>query len=118
MRDDVNYLLDNSLRSNIVKVKNRIISEIQDVEIFLFGSIAKGCYSKKSDIDLIILLNTDKSIKELRILRHELEDSIESLNIGIEVDIKLYSNSRYKELCKKPCFEKAILDDLVDIRSW
>lgn len=112
------YLLDNNIRFNIVKVRDIIIREIKNLDIFIFGSIAKGCYSKSSDIDFLILLNSDKSVKELRILRHRLEDLIEELNIKIDVDIKLYSNNRFNELSSKPGFEKAILDDLIDIKGW
>lgn len=118
MRSDVSYLLDNKIRLYILKVRDVILTEIKDLDIFLFGSIAKGCYSKDSDIDLLLLCKDDKSTKELRLVRHRLEDLVEGLNIEIDVDIKLYSNNRYNEICNKPCFEKSILDDLIDIKGW
>ncbi|WP_138206751.1 nucleotidyltransferase family protein [Haloimpatiens lingqiaonensis] len=118
MNKDVIYSLDEDLRKDIIKVKNLILSKLEKPKIFLFGSIAKGNYSKYSDIDLLVLIPSNKSIKELRSLRHELEDYIEDLNIERDVDIKVYNASRYEELCLEPCFEKDILKDLIDIRSW
>lgn len=118
MRIDVDYLLDIKVRLDIIKVREIILTKIENVDIFLFGSISKGCYSKNSDIDLLILVKDDGDIKELRVLRHKLEDLIEGLKIEMDVDIKLYSQNRYTALCNKPCFEKDILEDLIDIRSW
>jgi predicted nucleotidyltransferase len=118
MNREVKYSLDVSLRLEIVKVKNAILTNLDNSKIFLFGSIAKGCYSKNSDIDLLVLVDSDKSKKELRQVRHDLEDSIEALNISKEVDIKLYSTARYHEVCMQPSFEKSILEDFIDIRGW
>jgi predicted nucleotidyltransferase len=115
---EVKYSLDVSLRLEIIKVKNVILTNLDNSKIFLFGSIAKGCYSKYSDIDLLILIDSDKSKRELRQLRHDLEDCIEDLNISKEVDIKLYTTARYNEICTQPSFEKSILEDFIDIRGW
>ncbi|MPQ44833.1 nucleotidyltransferase domain-containing protein [Clostridium tarantellae] len=118
MKNEVNYTLDKNLRLDIINIKNIIQNKIINAKIFLFGSIAKGRYSKDSDIDLLVLINGDKSNKELRFLRHEIEDLIDNLKINREVDIKLYNIDRYNILCKEICFESAILEDLVDIRGW
>lgn len=117
-KKDVSYLLDINLRLDIIKIKNEVLRYLQNPKIYLFGSIAKGCYSKYSDIDLLILIDSEKSVKELRQLKHNLEDLIESLNISRAVDIKLYTISRYNELCTKPGFENSILENLIDIRRW
>lgn len=118
MNNQINYCLDENLKLDIIKVKNIILSKLNSPQIFLFGSIAKGCYSKYSDIDLLVLIHSNKTPKELRVLRHSLEDSIGDIHIQKEVDIKLYSIDRYNELCNEAGFEKSILQDLVDIRSW
>lgn len=118
MEYDVSYLLDSDVRNSIIKIKNMLFSKLSNSEIFLFGSIAKGKYNKNSDIDLLVLIDSNNSTRELRYLRHELEDCIEELNIDREVDIKLYNKKRYEELSKIPCFESAILNDLIDIRRW
>lgn len=118
MNKDVSYSLDKCLRENVASVKNIILKKLNNTEIFLFGSIAKGLYSKNSDIDLLVLINENKTLKELRELRHELEDLIDEMNVGRNVDIKLYNKDRYEELCESPCFERDILKYLVDIKEW
>lgn len=118
MNNDVSYCLDKNLRLDIIKVKNIMLSKLNNPQIFLFGSIAKGCYSKYSDIDILVLIDSNKSVKELRLLKHSLEDSIEDVDIYREVDIKLYDKNRYNKLCEEPGFEKSILGNLIDIRSW
>lgn len=114
----VHYQLDEKLKEEITLVKNEIMSYLMDGEIYLFGSIAKGCYSKTSDIDLLILIPYHMDSKELRYLRHELEDRIENCHISRQVDMKLYNANRYKELCQVPCFEQCIRNDLVSIINW
>ncbi|AOR24002.1 nucleotidyltransferase domain-containing protein [Clostridium taeniosporum] len=118
MKNDVDYSLDENLKSSIIKIKNIILSKLYNTDIYLFGSIAKGRYSKQSDIDLLVIIDENKSTKELRVLRHEIEDVLDTFRLERDVDIKLYSKERYNELCKKPCFEQAILKDLVDIGGW
>lgn len=118
MTSDIPYVLDKTLKAQISCAKNTIKSYLPGVKIYLFGSIAKGCYSKHSDIDFLILIQDDKSIKELRILRHEVEDQVENLSLGRKVDLKLYNESRYRTLCQKPCFEQVIQSDLIDVTQW
>ena len=118
MNISVNYSLNKILKLEIIKIKDEIHMQLKNPEIYLFGSVAKGCYSEKSDIDLLVLINSSKTQKELRMLRHEIEDNLEKLKIERTVDIKLYNKDRYEELCKNPSFEKAILEDLIDIGGW
>lgn len=118
IKKDVNYKLNQSLRLKIISVKELIISNLEDIDIYLFGSIAKGCYSNHSDIDILVLIHENKSVKELRKLRHFLEDEIEKLLIDREVDLKIYYKHRFKKLAEVPSFENVILNDLIDIRMW
>ncbi|MBB6715351.1 nucleotidyltransferase domain-containing protein [Clostridium gasigenes] len=118
MKVDVEYCLDENVRNEIIIIKNFVKSEVSEIEIFLFGSIAKGKYKKDSDIDILILIPDDKSIKELRLLRHKLEDKIDILKLSRSVDIKLYNRNRYINLANNTSFEQEIQNDLIDIRSW
>lgn len=115
---DVSYELENILKNKIIKVKNIIETENNKYEIYLFGSIAKGCYSKNSDIDILLLIDDEKSLKELRVLRHSIEDKIEILNLDINVDIKIYTKKRFIELSNNPSFESSITKDLINIKRW
>lgn len=118
MKANVEYDLDNDLKDQIIKVKCIINKYLKNIEVYLFGSIAKGRYSKESDIDILILINEERSLKEIRGLRHFLEDEIENLRLLRKVDIKLYTKSRFCNISSTPSFEQAILKDLIDVRSW
>ena len=118
IKNDVEYSLDKQIRNEIVKVRDTCIYRLKNADILLFGSIAKGKYRNISDIDILILIDDNKSISELRKLRHELEDDIDALNLSRSVDIKLYNKNRYIELSKEISFEGDIVKDLIDIRWW
>ena len=118
MNTSVNYSLNETFKLEIIKIRDYILKQLKNPEIYLFGSVAKGGYSEKSDIDLLVLINSSKAPKELRMLRHEIEDNLENFKIEKNVYIKLYNKDRYEELCKNPSFEKAILEDLIDIGGW
>ena len=118
MRSNVDYELDDRLREEIIVVKDIISKLLFDSEIYLFGSIAKGKYNKNSDIDILILIEEEKTLKELRTLRHYIEDKIEDLGLHNEVDIKIYNKKRYCTLTSEPSFEQAILKDLIDLKEW
>ena len=118
IKDDVEYSLDKDIRNEIIKISDICIYRLKNADILLFGSIAKGKYKNSSDIDILILIDDNKSVSELRKLRHELEDDIDNLNLSRSVDIKLYNKNRYIELSKEISFEGDIIKDLIDIRKW
>ena len=118
IKNDVEYSLDKQIRNEIVKVRDTCIYRLKNADILLFGSIAKGKYKNSSDIDILILVDQNKTISELRKLRHELEDDIDDLNLSRNVDIKLYNKDRYIELSREISFEQDIVKDLIDIRWW
>ncbi|WP_302653672.1 nucleotidyltransferase domain-containing protein [uncultured Clostridium sp.] len=118
IKDDVEYSLDKDIRNEIIKIRDICIYRLKNADILLFGSIAKGKYKNSSDIDILILIDDNKSVSELRKLRHELEDDIDNLNLSRSVDIKLYNKNRYIELSKEISFEGDIIKDLIDIRKW
>lgn len=118
IKNDVEYSLDKNIRNEIIKIRDICIYTLKNADILLFGSIAKGKYKNSSDIDILILIDDNKSVSELRKLRHELEDDIDNLNLSRSVDIKLYNKNRYIELSKEISFEGDIIKDLIDIRKW
>lgn len=118
IKNDVEYSLDKNIRNEIIKIRDICIYRLKNADILLFGSIAKGKYKNSSDIDILILIDDNKSVSELRKLRHELEDDIDNLNLSRSVDIKLYNKNRYIELSKEISFEGDIIKDLIDIRKW
>lgn len=118
LRNNVNYQININLKNEIISIKNLIYNNLTNSEVYLFGSIAKGRYSVNSDIDILILIEDEKSLKELRKIRHFIEDEIGLLNLSREVDIKIYTKSRFLDISLKPSFENEILNDLIDLRSW
>lgn len=118
IKNDVEYSLDKNIRNEVIKIRDICIYTLKKADILLFGSIAKGKYKNSSDIDILILIDDNKSVSELRKLRHELEDDIDNLNLSRSVDIKLYNKNRYIELSKEISFEGDIIKDLIDIRKW
>lgn len=118
LKAEVSYKLDQSLRNEIVKVRDKITQILVNPNIYLFGSIAKGRYSIKSDIDILVLIDEEKDAKELRRIRHLLEEEIENLKISKSVDIKLYCKTRFLKLTEEPCFESSILNDLIQLGGW
>lgn len=118
IKNDVEYSLDKNIRNEIIKIRDICIYRLKKADILLFGYIAKGKYKNSSDIDILILIDDNKSVSELRKLRHELEDDIDNLNLSRSVDIKLYNKNRYIELSKEISFEGDIIKDLIDIRKW
>ena len=118
IKNDVEYSLDKNIRNEIIKIRDICIYRLKNADILLFGSIANGKYKNSSDIDILILIDDNKSVSELRKLRHELEDDIDDLNLSRSVDIKLYNKNRYIELSKEISFEGDIIKDLIDIRKW
>lgn len=118
MKFDVDYDLDICLKNEIIKVKECILDNTNVNDIYLFGSISKGMYSKYSDIDILVLVDEDKTLRELKLLKHFLEDKIEEIRVERTVDLKVYAKKRFLELSLNPSFEQAIIKDLIDIGRW
>ena len=69
IKNDVEYSLDKNIRNEIIKIRDICIYRLKNADILLFGSIAKGKYKNSSDIDILILIDDNKSVSELRKLR-------------------------------------------------
>ncbi|MEM1730855.1 MAG: nucleotidyltransferase domain-containing protein [Ignisphaera sp.] len=90
------------LRDFIVKAKERL----GDVEIYLFGSYARGDWLRDSDIDLIIISTLFKDLdmgKRYRIVR-------ELLPTEISVELLLYTPEEFERIKKK----SIILQDVIE----
>jgi len=56
-------MLNNALKQEITK---RITRSIKPYKIILFGSFACGEFNKNSDVDLLVVLDTDKMLENFR----------------------------------------------------
>ncbi len=89
---------------NIDLFLNKIIKKLQIInpsKIILFGSYAKGEFDEGSDIDLVVILNTDKVPetydKKLEI-KVQVRDSIYELSRQIAIDLVVYTKGEFKLL--------------------
>jgi len=86
-----------------------------DASAYVFGSQARGDYSDKSDWDLLILLNSGKSLK--------LEDRgfismpiyMLGAELGVEINPVLYTNSEWEQRSLTPFYKNVIKDR---IKIW
>ena len=86
MADSVKQLLD----GYVVELQNIYGTHLQSV--ILYGSYARGDYTKESDVDIMILLNlTDEEIKEYR---HQLSEHTYDYYMTYNLDIKPIAKSK------------------------
>jgi len=91
----------------INEISSRIVKQINPEKIILFGSYATGNNNEDSDIDLIIIKNSD-------LPRHKRGLEIRRLFYGslIPLDFKIYTPNEYKsELLNKYSFLNSALED-------
>lgn len=75
-------------QEQIDSIKDQIVSKYSPVKMILFGSQSKGTATKKSDIDLCIIKNTDNK----KALLADIYLNIES---DLPVDILLYTETEW-----------------------
>lgn len=59
--------------AEIEKIKNQLLEKYHPEDIILFGSCAKGRVTRKSDIDLCVIMDTDDRRKLLQEMLLELD---------------------------------------------
>jgi len=87
----------------IIKEIIENLQKIKPLKIILFGSYAKDRYDEESDIDLIVILDTDiipKNYNQKLDLKVEVRDCIYDLSRKIPIDLVVYTNGEF-ELIKK-----------------
>ena len=82
-------------KKQIDNITKKIIQKTNPYKIILYGSYAKGNYTKDSDIDLIIIKDSD-------LPRHKRGLEIRRLFYGmlIPLDLKVYTPDEYKKEIK------------------
>lgn len=60
--------------------------------VILYGSYARGDYTKDSDVDIMILLDLDDM--EIKQFRHELSSATYDFNLEHDIDIKPIAKSK------------------------
>lgn len=95
----------------VVKFLNKIVEKLKTsvspYKIVLFGSYAKGKAKPDSDIDLMVILDSNY-LSRTNGERNERDRSVEDLLIGVRyrygMDLKIFSRADYKKLKDKDSF--------------
>ncbi len=83
------------LTKEIDDIVNQIIKKFNPIDIFIFGSYAKGLINKKSDIDLCIIKNIDNKRKLVQQILLEVDyDS--------DLDIVVYTSTEWEKYKEDP----------------
>ena len=85
-------------------IKDQIIKTIDPEKIILFGSFASENISIRSDIDLLIIKDTDKSFKE------RMYEIYQKIDYKLPTDMLVYTSEEIKRLKDKNMFLKHILN--------
>ena len=83
-----------------VFVKNKVKKAI------IFGSVCRGSATKKSDLDLMIVMDTQKRFFD----RYEQFEKIYEICKGRDVDLLIYSPEELEEIAHRP-FIRQILNE-------
>ncbi len=86
------------LEQELERYLDILIREYKPQKVLLFGSLASGKAREGSDIDIIVVKETDKRFWD------RLADVIRLLNPTEAVDILVYTPREFEELCRDRLF--------------
>jgi len=90
-----------SLSADVISKIVQCLIGLNIYKIILFGSYARGTANEDSDIDLLVILDTDefaKNIEERLERRRPINKSIREIRKDFPMDIIVYSKAEYKYL--------------------
>jgi predicted nucleotidyltransferase len=98
---------------NEIKKKLTVLKENPVIrKVVLFGSYARGDASRKSDMDLVVIMNTNKRFFD----RYELCDRLyEIFNTGL--DIFPYTEEEFSRISHRPFIKTIIKEGIVVYES-
>lgn len=79
-------------KEKINEIVNIIISQHQPVRIILFGSCASDNFSIDSDVDIVVVKDTDKPLFKRG---NEIRKSL--IGIGVPIDLLVYTAAEYED---------------------
>lgn len=77
------------------------ISKFDPIKVIVFGSYATNNLHEDSDLDLLIVLNINKSIKtyeEKNYIKSEIRKAIRPINRKIPIDLIIYTIPEYNKI--------------------
>ena len=95
--------MDAKTANNLDGIVSLLLS-VDPFRIVLFGSAASGVQGAQSDIDLLVILDSEavsRTYDERMALRTAVRKSIRAINRNIPVDLVVYTRSEYELLRKQ-----------------
>jgi predicted nucleotidyltransferase len=102
-RTEYIHLLEKSLHQIVKK-----LSELEGVErISLFGSYARGRADLFTDLDILVVMNTEKGFVERLRMLYEL------LAAPVDMDLLCYTPEEFQALKERPFFRQILREEVV-----
>ena len=101
--------MNDSEEKEIERIKKLLLpvfKESKTKKAYLFGSFAKGTQTRKSDVDLMIITETDKRFFD----RHDDYESIHQILSDSSVDMLIYTSDELSKISHR-VFIKQILEE-------
>jgi predicted nucleotidyltransferase len=80
------------------------LKELKPYKVILFGSYAKGTVTKDSDLDVLVVLDSNdyaKTFKEQNERYLLASNAVKEINCKIPMDILVYSKAEYNDICEQ-----------------
>jgi len=93
-----------SLSADVISKIVQCLIGLNVYKIILFGSYARGTANEDSDIDLVVILDTDefaKTVDQRLDRRRPINESIREIRKDFAMDIIVYSKGEFEFLDKK-----------------
>jgi predicted nucleotidyltransferase len=84
-----------------IPVLTQLLQQIDPFRVYLFGSVASGNATEKSDLDIAVILNSDKihtTYDEKLETRVKVRETILELSSQISIDLVVYSKAEFIKL--------------------
>jgi len=92
------------LQSDLKRILDILVRTYQPEKIILFGSLAQGHVRDWSDLDLIVIKETEKRFLD------RIRELIELIDPRVGVDVLVYTPEEFERLCReRPFFRDEIL---------
>jgi predicted nucleotidyltransferase len=93
-----------TIDSEILNIKDTIISTVDPDRVYLFGSYAYGTPKSDSDYDFYVVLKDTSSLKPLEAMGL----LVHHINVGMPVDVLANYKTRFDERSRFPTLERTI----------
>ena len=93
------------LEGSLVKVLTSLSDKVE--RISLFGSYARGVSDLFTDLDILIIMNTDKPFIE------RIKEVYSALSLPVDIDLLCYTPEEFERIKNKGFFKKILTEEVV-----